>query len=167
MEKIKINQISKKLVLNLREEINQGNYPFYCIAVHEFTKKEFYQCNEVNQKGNLLEHAEIVLIRKLLNEYDNLSEFIFFCSSFPCLMCLGALIHSGVREIWYGVPLEDTISLGLDCIDFELKNIHTVGLLKIYQFPNYDNFKELLDFWKRKNQIYLWLKRGKIDAEGK
>ncbi|MDW3024630.1 MAG: nucleoside deaminase [Alphaproteobacteria bacterium] len=53
-------------------------------------------------------HAEMNAIRdaqKLLNTYDltehNLTMYV---TSEPCMMCLGAIMWSGIRRVFYGVP---------------------------------------------------------------
>ena len=59
-------------------------------------------------------HAEIMAIRdacKNINSYD-LSGCVLYTSSYPCPMCLGAIIWSNIKEVYYGNTKEDTADIG-------------------------------------------------------
>ena len=53
-------------------------------------------------------HAEINVIRKaqkILNKYDlSQSNISLYITAEPCMMCVGAIMWSGIKNVYYGVP---------------------------------------------------------------
>ncbi len=64
---------------------------------------------------NEIDHAEMVALRRLseLPEETNSGQLVIFCTMEPCLMCLGAIILSGIRKIVYAY--EDVMGGGTGC----------------------------------------------------
>lgn len=59
-------------------------------------------------------HAEINAIRKacdMLHTHD-LSSYILVTTSYPCPMCLGAIMWSNISHLVYGCSLEDAKEIG-------------------------------------------------------
>jgi len=82
----------------------------------------------INQKGDVISvssnsvlgdhdptaHAEINAIRKacsILKTHD-LSGHILITTSYPCPMCLGAIMWSNIKEVIYGCRLKDAKDIG-------------------------------------------------------
>ncbi|KAI6175935.1 putative guanine deaminase [Aphelenchoides bicaudatus] len=59
-------------------------------------------------------HAEVSAIRnacKKLNNF-NLEGCILYTSCYPCPMCMGAVLWSGIKEVYYAATSEDAESVG-------------------------------------------------------
>ena len=56
-------------------------------------------------KKNTLKHAEIIAIEKASKKLDawRLEECDIYVTMEPCPMCMGAIINSRIRKIYYGV----------------------------------------------------------------
>ena len=57
-------------------------------------------------KKNTLKHAEIIAIEKASKKLDawRLEECDIYVTMEPCPMCMGAIINSRIRKIYYGIP---------------------------------------------------------------
>jgi guanine deaminase len=75
-------------------------------------------------------HAEINAIRKacqVLKTHD-LTDYILVTTSYPCPMCLGAIMWSNIKEVIYGCRLDDAKGIGFrddlmyDFIKMDMKN---------------------------------------------
>lgn len=65
-------------------------------------------------KNDATMHAEIDVIRKagmVLNNY-RLIDCDLYVTLEPCMMCLGAIIHSRINKLYYGAPDPKTGALG-------------------------------------------------------
>ncbi len=72
-------------------------------------------------------HAEVMAIRdacKTMNTYD-LSGCEVYTSSYPCPMCLSAIIWANIKKVYYGNTKEDTAKIGFrdDHIYDYIKNL--------------------------------------------
>ncbi len=70
--------------------------------------------NHVLANNDQTAHAEVMAIRdacKNLNTYD-LTDCIMYTSSFPCPMCISAIIWANIKTIYYGNTKEDTEKIG-------------------------------------------------------
>ena len=103
-----------KIILELQQElkkyINKGSGPFLAAVYDDDGNLIAKAANNVVNKSCSNNHAEMNVIKlaeKKLNTYDlspyNLSMYV---TSEPCMMCLGGIMWSGIRAIYYGVPSE-------------------------------------------------------------
>lgn len=103
-----------KIILGLQQElkkyINKGYGPFLAAIYDDAGNLIAKAANNVVNKSCSHNHAEINAIRlaeKKLGTYDlspyNLSIYV---TSEPCMMCLGAIMWSGIKAVYYGVPSE-------------------------------------------------------------
>lgn len=62
--------------------------------------------NLKENKKNTLKHAEIIAIEKASKKLNawRLEECDMYVTMEPCPMCMGAIINSRIRKIYYGVP---------------------------------------------------------------
>ena len=70
--------------------------------------------NHVLENNDPTAHAEVMAIRdacKNINSYD-LSGCELYTSSYPCPMCLSAIIWSNIKKVYYGNTKEDTSDIG-------------------------------------------------------
>ncbi len=59
--------------------------------------------NRVEEKDDPLSHAEMNVIKEGLERSNSryLKNAVIFVSLEPCLMCLGAIIKAGIKELYY------------------------------------------------------------------
>ena len=103
---------AKKIILQLQSEmhdyIENGSGPFLAAVIDENGKIISKTANSVVSEGCSNNHAEMNAIKtaqKNLNTYDlskyNLSLYV---TSEPCMMCIGGIMWSGIKAVYYGVP---------------------------------------------------------------
>ena len=103
---------AKKIILQLQEEmgdyITNGSGPFLAAVIDENGKIVSKTANSVVSEGCSNNHAEmnaIKMAQKNLGTYDlskhNLSLYV---TSEPCMMCIGGIMWSGIKAVYYGVP---------------------------------------------------------------
>ena len=103
-----------KIILGLQHELkkytNKGHGPFLAAIYDSNGKLIAKTANSVVNKNCSHNHAEmnaIKLAEKKLGTYDlspfNLSIYV---TSEPCMMCLGGIMWSGIKAVYYGVPSE-------------------------------------------------------------
>ncbi len=100
----KIKDIYKKTQI----AIENGNGPFYAVIYDNNDNIIAEAANSVVIGKNPTQHAEMNAIAaacKKLGTYDlapyNLSIYV---NAEPCMMCAGAIMWSGIKNIYYGVP---------------------------------------------------------------
>lgn len=97
------------------EYISNGSGPFVS-AIYDDNGNLISKCaNTVVLDKCSCNHAEINAIRKaeeVLGTHDlsqyNLSIYI---TSEPCMMCLGAILWSGIKSVYFGVKTEDVVEI--------------------------------------------------------
>ena len=70
--------------------------------------------NHVLSNNDPTAHAEVMAIRdacRTIGSYD-LSGCVLYTSCYPCPMCLGAIIWSNIKQVYYGNTKEDADSIG-------------------------------------------------------
>ena len=103
---------AKKIILQLQDEmkdyITQGSGPFLAAVIDENGEIISKTANSVVSEGCSNNHAEmnaIKMAQKNLGSYDlskyNLSLYV---TSEPCMMCIGGIMWSGIKAVYYGVP---------------------------------------------------------------
>ena len=100
------------IITNLQNElydfIAKGSGPFLA-AIYDESGKLIAKCaNSVINECCSHNHAEMNAIKaaeKALNSYD-LSKFnlSLYVTAEPCMMCLGAIMWSGIKAVYYSVP---------------------------------------------------------------
>ncbi len=110
LELAKATKIILDLQQKLKKHIDKGHGPFLAAVYDSNGNLIARAANSVVNKSCSNNHAEmnaIKLAEQKLGTYDlspyNLSMYV---TSEPCMMCLGAIIWSGIRAIYYGVPSE-------------------------------------------------------------
>ena len=133
---------------------NKEGGPFGAVVVDNKGRIVGYGNNQVLKNNDPTAHAEVTAIRdacKKLNTYD-LSECKIYTTSEPCPMCLGAIIWSNIKEVYYATSRKDVDKIGFrdeDIYEYlEGKNNKIIKLEKIED----DKCQKLLDSYK--NTIY-------------
>ena len=112
-EKINNSKLTKaaKIILELQQELkkytNKGCGPFLAAIYDSKGNLIAKTANSVVNKSCSNNHAEMNVIKateKALGTYDlssyNLSLYV---TSEPCMMCLGGIMWSGIKSVYYGV----------------------------------------------------------------
>jgi tRNA(adenine34) deaminase len=106
----------KKALGLAKEALDAGEFPVGCVLVHQ---------NRILSTGarkgtmgnfpNEIDHAEMVALKRLTNMdiNTNKKKIVLFTTMEPCLMCLGALLLSGIGEVVYAY--EDVMGGGTGC----------------------------------------------------
>lgn len=96
-------------------------------------------------------HGEIMAIKdacKNLKSYK-LNDCQIYTTAEPCPMCLGAILWSGINEIYFGCSKEDTETIGFNDKDFyQTLNINTKKI-NLHQIDQ----KECLELFKKYSSI--------------
>ena len=105
---IKATKIIQDLQQELKKYINKGYGPFLAAIYDSKGNLIAKAANSVVNKSCSHNHAEmnaIKLAEKKLGTYDlspyNLSMYV---TSEPCIMCLGGILWSGIKAVYYSVP---------------------------------------------------------------
>ena len=70
--------------------------------------------NHVLSNNDPTAHGEVMAIRdacKNLNTYD-LSGCVIYTSTYPCPMCMSAIIWANIKKVYYGNTKEDAADIG-------------------------------------------------------
>ena len=115
-EKIDNSKLIKagKIILDLQQElkkyINKGYGPFLAAVYDSNGNLVAKAANNVVDKSCSHNHAEMNAIRlaeKKFGTYDlSPYDLSIYVTSEPCMMCLGAIMWSGIKAVYYGVPSE-------------------------------------------------------------
>lgn len=103
----KATQIITELQGQMPKYITNGSGPFLAAIFDEKGNLIAKEANSVVNEACSHNHAEMNAIKaaeKALNTYDlssyNLSLYV---TSEPCIMCLGGIMWSGIKAVYYGV----------------------------------------------------------------
>ena len=105
-------ETARRIISSLQQEINSytanGSGPFVAAIYDENGQELVKVANSVVQEQCSNNHAEMNAIKeaqKKLGVYDltpyNLSLYV---TSEPCIMCIGGIMWSGIKSVYYGVP---------------------------------------------------------------
>lgn len=111
VDAVKLEKASK-IILQLQSEmpeyIAKGSGPFLAAIFDDAGHLISKEANSVVSEICSHNHAEMNAIKaaeKKLGTYDlsgfNLSLYV---TSEPCIMCLGGILWSGIKEVYFGVP---------------------------------------------------------------
>lgn len=93
----KINYIFKQLTQLCNNNINEMPVSALLIKENDFLNEKFQNIIESTNKHLL--HAELIVI----NEIDDLSEYIIFITMEPCPECLWNLLKKNIKYIIFGI----------------------------------------------------------------
>jgi len=105
---------ARKIIIELQKELSEkikdGYGPFLAAIYDENGNLIAKKFNTVQRKNCSNNHAEINTIKKAekyLKKYDLSNEKLkMYVTAEPCIMCLGAIMWSGIKELYYSVPSE-------------------------------------------------------------
>ena len=105
-------------------------------------------------------HSEMQAIReacKKLNSHD-LSECIIYSTSYPCPMCLSAIMWANIKTVYYGNTKEDTAMIGFrddfiyHYIDQLNHNRPDQKVLSLISMDHDETWKEYEKFMKKEDK---------------
>ena len=107
-----VTQLDKDRILEVHKKtaeiVKKGNGPFFASVYDEKGNIVAEAGNSVVKDQCPVYHAEVNAIRATcakLGTYDlapyNLSLYV---NAEPCIMCVGAIMWSGIKHVYYGVP---------------------------------------------------------------
>lgn len=106
----KAYKIISELQKDMKSFTDNGAGPFLAAIYDEEGKQIIKTSNSVVNDVCSHNHAEINAIKeveKMYGTYDlskyNLSLYI---TAEPCMMCIGAIMWSGIKNVYYGIPSE-------------------------------------------------------------
>ena len=110
-DKLKLEN-AKRIISGLQSEMEKftsdGSGPFIAAIYDDKGNEVVKTANSVVKENCSSNHAEMNAIRmaqEKLGTYDltpyNLSIYV---TAEPCVMCLGGILWSGIKEVYYGVP---------------------------------------------------------------
>ena len=115
-EKINSDKLknARQIILDLQQElcerITEGAGPFLAAIYDEKGQLIAKEANSVVSEGCSHNHAEMNTIKaaeKVLGTYDLSGHHLsLYVTAEPCIMCLGGIMWSGIKEVYYGVPSE-------------------------------------------------------------
>ncbi len=106
----------RKALNQAQNALEQGEFPVGCVVVYQNQiLANAARRGTGGEFSNEVDHAEMVALRRLidLEQPIDYRQVTVFCTMEPCLMCLGALILSGIGEIVYAY--EDVMGGGTQC----------------------------------------------------
>lgn len=90
--------------------------------------------NKTRKENHVVTHAEILVIKEASRELNDwrLSDCDLFVTMEPCLMCMGAIILSRIRSVYYGISNTITGAFHGEypMIDNKLKTLIISGILE-------------------------------------
>lgn len=106
--------------------------------------------NHVLANNDPTAHAEVMAIRdacKKVNSYD-LSDCEMYTTSYPCPMCMSAIMWANINKVYYGNTKEDTAKIGFrddfiyDFLDKLLKGEENTSILSLKCIDREETLKE-------------------------
>jgi len=102
-----IQEVHRRTQFNIKN----GMGPFYAMIIDKDNNVIAGCSNTVVKSRCSLHHAEINTIKaaqEKLNTYDLSSyDLSIYISAEPCIMCAGAIMWSGIKNVYYSVPSGD------------------------------------------------------------
>ena len=108
-----MNKYMKLALKEAKKAEKKGEVPVGAVAVFEgeiIAKAH----NQVITKNDPTAHAEILLLKKVARKLGNyrLNNIEVYVTKEPCLMCIGALVNSRIKKLYFGAY--DPIRGGVD-----------------------------------------------------
>ena len=148
MSKNRHKELMEVAVNEARKTMNQDiGGPFGALIVGPDGNILSVASNTVLGDHDPTAHAEMNAIRKATKKLGthDLSGCTLYTTAFPCPMCLGAIIWSNIKKVYYGCVQEDADAIGFRD-DFIYKFIES----------GHDD-KDILDLEKQEREICLTL----------
>lgn len=116
----------KAALKEAKKAYNKGEVPVGAVIVkdNEIISKGH---NLKESKNNTIKHAEIIAIEKASKAMNSwrLEDCDIYITMEPCPMCMGAIINSRIRKIYYGVSDQKSGACGsvIDLTEYKFNHI--------------------------------------------
>ncbi|MFN2353866.1 MAG: nucleoside deaminase [Desulfopila sp.] len=132
MAEIRIHEYYMKMALDeARLALEQGEFPVGCVIADD-GGVVVGGGRQNSARGNELDHAEIVALRKLVAEYPHKvgqSGLVLYSTMEPCLMCFSTLLLNNVHTIVYGY--EDVMGGATTLVLQDLKPLYATMQVEV------------------------------------
>lgn len=134
----------KMALLEAKKAYKRDEIPVGCVILkgNRVIAKGY---NRKENKKNCLMHAEIIAINKACGKLNSwrLDDCVMYVTLEPCMMCMGAIIESRIKTVYYGTKNNNEQMYDINKIS---RNID------IYNVEDVDCSKILSDFFKKKRK---------------
>ena len=152
-----------KALIEARKALSAGEFPVGCVIVHgNRILATGYRKGTSGNFPNEIDHAEIIALKQLTDSKINTNKnrLVLFTTLEPCIMCLGAMILSGISEIVYAY--EDIMGGGTSCDLTKLTPLYKdSGICIVPSILRKESLKLFKAFFKNPKNAY-W--RGSLLA---
>ena len=97
---MEINKIEQELLKLITKAKDNNEVPIAALIVKndKIISKSY---NKVNKSNNILDHAEILVIKKVSKKLHNwrLDDCDLYVTLEPCLMCAGAILQARIKRV--------------------------------------------------------------------
>jgi guanine deaminase len=143
-----------------RKTMNQDiGGPFGALIIDNNNKIISIASNTVLRDHDPTAHAEINAIRKATKalQTHDLSNCTLYTTAYPCPMCLGAIIWSNIKKVYYGCQEQDADQIGFRD-DFIYKFIENkrqnISILDLEQTERNNCLNLFIEYKEMNKQLY-------------
>ena len=122
----------KKALEQAQTALDAGEFPVGCVLVHQNRiLATGARKGSAGQFPNEIDHAEMIALKRLTDMAiaANSMKIVLFTTMEPCLMCLGAMMLSGISEVVYAY--EDVMGGGTRCDLSKMTPLYKNNLINI------------------------------------
>lgn len=102
------NKVMQNVHNKTAEGVRNGKGPFYAEIYDASGNLVISSSNSVVEDNCCLHHAEINTIKKAHEKFKEYSlapeNLTIYINAEPCIMCAGAIMWSGIKTVYFGVP---------------------------------------------------------------
>lgn len=102
------NKVMQNVHNKTAEGVRNGKGPFYAEIYDANGNLVISSSNSVVEDNCCLHHAEINTIKKAHEKFKEYSlapeNLTIYVNAEPCIMCAGAIMWSGIKTVYFGVP---------------------------------------------------------------
>ena len=154
-------EIITKMQQELVTHIVKGSGPFMAAIYDTHGNLIAKEVNCVVQTSCSHNHAEMNVIRTVENKFGTYDlsahNLKLYVTAEPCTMCLGAILWSGIKEVYYGVPsdrVEEITGFDEGFKPNWLKEFKKRGITVYGNIATKEGEKVLKEYVKQKRPIY-------------
>ena len=137
----------KKMMLALNEAKKAYKFDEIPVGCVIFKGNEIIACgyNKKESQSNAILHAEMIAIEKACKKLKSwrLDDCVMFVTLEPCMMCMGAILESRIKTVYYGTKSKNEQMYDVDKLS---KNI------KLFNLNDNECSKILSDFFKNRRK---------------
>ena len=159
LEKQHLEKIMKRVHEKTKEGILNGKGPFYAEIYDKDGNFVLGTSNSVMEDKCCVKHAEMNAVMAACAHYKNFDlssyDLSLYVNAEPCIMCLGGIMWSGIKNVYFGVPSCDVERItGFDegfkphwFDEFKKRGIKVAGNILL------EEGSEVLDYYVKSGRI--------------